>query len=61
LLILQNYYFSFRRKLLPGFVRNYVLQKGVMHIDARFGSKILPAGVEILSAKQSLDLANDKA
>ena len=28
-----------------------------MHIDARFGYKILPVGVEILEAKQSLDLA----
>ncbi len=28
-----------------------------MHIDARFGSKIRPVGVEILEAKQSLDLA----
>ena len=28
-----------------------------MHIDARFGSKIQPVGVEILEAKQSLDLA----
>lgn len=27
-----------------------------MHIDARFGNKILPVGVEILEAKQSLDL-----
>lgn len=49
--------FPFRRKLLPGFVRNYVPSKGVMHIDARFGNKILPVGVEILRAKQSLDLA----
>jgi len=57
LLILQNFYFPFVVKLLPGFVRNYVLQKGVMHIDARFGYKILPVGVEILEAKQSLDLA----
>ena len=32
-----------------------------MHIDARFGYKILPVGVEILAAKQRLDLANDKA
>ena len=29
-----------------------------MHIDARFGTKIRPVGVEILEAKQSLDLAN---
>ena len=28
-----------------------------MHIDARFGTKIRPVGVEILNAKQSLDLA----
>ena len=28
-----------------------------MHIDERFGSKIRPVGVEILEAKQSLDLA----
>lgn len=28
-----------------------------MHIDARFGTKIQPVGVEILNAKQSLDLA----
>ena len=28
-----------------------------MHIDARFGTKILPVGVEILEAKQCLDLA----
>ncbi len=28
-----------------------------MHIDARFGTKIQPIGVEILEAKQSLDLA----
>ncbi len=28
-----------------------------MHIDARFGSKIRPVGVEILEAKQGLDLA----
>jgi hypothetical protein len=28
-----------------------------MHIDARFGTKIQPVGVEILEAKQSLDLA----
>lgn len=28
-----------------------------MHIDARFGIKIQPVGVEILEAKQSLDLA----
>lgn len=28
-----------------------------MHIDARFGNKILPVGVEILEAKQDLDLA----
>ena len=28
-----------------------------MHIDVRFGNKILPVGVEILNAKQSLDLA----
>ena len=28
-----------------------------MHIDARFGTKISPVGVEILEAKQSLDLA----
>ena len=28
-----------------------------MHIDARFGTKIRPVGVEILKAKQSLDLA----
>ena len=27
-----------------------------MHIDARFGTKIQPVGVEILEAKQSLDL-----
>ena len=53
--------FPFRRKLLPGFIRNYVPSKGVMHIDARFGYKILPVGVEILEAKQSLDLASDKA
>ena len=26
-----------------------------MHIDARFGTKIRPVGVEILEAKQSLD------
>ena len=31
-----------------------------MHIDARFGTKILPIGVEILAAKQSLDLAANK-
>ncbi len=28
-----------------------------MHIDARFGTKIRPVGVEILEAKQNLDLA----
>lgn len=28
-----------------------------MHIDARFGTKIQPVGVEILNAKQGLDLA----
>ena len=28
-----------------------------MHIDARFGNKILPVGVEILVAKQGLNLA----
>lgn len=28
-----------------------------MHINARFGNKILPVGVEILEAKQGLDLA----
>ena len=28
-----------------------------MHIDARFGTKIQPIGMEILEAKQSLDLA----
>lgn len=28
-----------------------------MHIDAKFGTKIQPVGVEILEAKQSLDLA----
>ncbi len=28
-----------------------------MHIDARFGTQIRPVGVEILVAKQSLDLA----
>lgn len=28
-----------------------------MHIDARFGTKIQPVGVEILEAKQSLDRA----
>lgn len=28
-----------------------------MYIDARFGTKIRPVGVEILEAKQSLDLA----
>lgn len=28
-----------------------------MHIDARFGTKIRLVGVEILEAKQSLDLA----
>ena len=27
-----------------------------MHIDARFGTKIQPVGVEILEAKLSLDL-----
>ena len=27
-----------------------------MHIDARFGTKIRPIGVEILEVKQSLDL-----
>lgn len=32
-----------------------------MHIDARFGTKIQPVGVEILEAKQSLDLESDKA
>ena len=32
-----------------------------MHIDARFGFKILPIGVEISEAKQSLDLAVNKA
>ena len=28
-----------------------------MHIDARIGTKIRPVGVEILEAKQGLDLA----
>ena len=28
-----------------------------MHIEARFATKIRPVGVEILEAKQSLDLA----
>ena len=28
-----------------------------MHIDAKFGTKIRPVGVETLEAKQSLDLA----
>ena len=28
-----------------------------MHIEARFGTKIRPVGVEILEAKRSLDLA----
>ena len=28
-----------------------------MYIDARFGTKIRPVGVEILEVKQSLDLA----
>ena len=28
-----------------------------MHIDAKFGTKIRPVGVEILETKQSLDLA----
>ena len=28
-----------------------------MHIEARFDTKIRPVGVEILEAKQSLDLA----
>ena len=28
-----------------------------MHIDARFGTKIRPVGVDILEAKQILDLA----
>ena len=28
-----------------------------MHIDAKFGTKIRPVGVEILEAKHSLDLA----
>ena len=28
-----------------------------MHIDAKFGTKIRPVAVEILEAKQSLDLA----
>ena len=28
-----------------------------MHINARFGTKIRPIGVEILEVKQSLDLA----
>ena len=28
-----------------------------MHIDAKFGTKIRPVGVEILEAKQGLDLA----
>ena len=28
-----------------------------MYIDARFGTKIRPVGVEILEAKQGLDLA----
>ena len=32
-----------------------------MHTDARFGTKIRPVGVEILEAKQSLDLAVNKA
>lgn len=32
-----------------------------MHIDARFGTKIRPVGVEILEAKQGLDLAVNKA
>ena len=53
--------FPFVAKLLLGFVRNYVPSKGVMYIDARFGNKILPIGVEILDAKQSLDLAINKA
>lgn len=29
----------------------YVPPKGVMHIDAWFGNKILPAGMAILEAK----------
>lgn len=29
-----------------------------MHIDARFGNKIPPVGVEISEAKQSLDLGS---
>ena len=32
-----------------------------MYIDARFGTKIRPVGVEILEAKQSLDRQSDKA
>ena len=32
-----------------------------MHIDAKFGTKIRPVGVETLEAKQSLDLAVNKA
>ena len=32
-----------------------------MHIGARFGTKILPVGVEILETKQSLDLAVNTA
>lgn len=32
-----------------------------MHIDARFGTKIRPVCVEILEAKQSLDLEINKA
>ena len=32
-----------------------------MHIDARFGTKIRSVGVEILEAKQSLDLVINKA
>ena len=59
--MLQKIYFPFVVKLLPGFVRNYVRSKGVMHIDARFGCKILPIGLEILQAKRSPDLASDKA
>ena len=32
-----------------------------MHINARFGTKIRPVGVEILVDKQSLDLEINKA
>ena len=32
-----------------------------MHIDARFVTKIRPVGVEILEAKQGLDLVINKA